>query len=75
MFYNSNVYQTLPFNPFNLVNQLNVVYLDYSSIPASAELGPAQPQLVIYFVGSWFSIAGYLLILPIESPLDDLYPK
>ena len=46
MFYNSKVYQTLLFNPFNLVNQFNVVYLNYSSIPAWAELGPAQPQLV-----------------------------
>ena len=51
MFYDSKVYQTLslnPFNPFNLVNQSNVGYLNYSSIPAWAELGPAQPQ-VVYF--------------------------
>ena len=27
-----------------------VVYLNYSSIPAWAELGPAQPQLVLIFI-------------------------
>ena len=49
MFCDSKVYQTLPFNPFNLVNQFNVVYLNYSSIPAWNELGPAQSQLVTNF--------------------------
>ena len=49
MFYDIKVYQTLPFNPFNLVNHLNVVYLNYSSIPPWAELGQAQPQLVYFF--------------------------
>ena len=32
---------------FFLINS-NVVYLNYSSIPAWAELGPAQPQLVLH---------------------------
>ena len=51
--------------PFNLVNQFNVVNITYSSIPAWAELGPAQPQLVCLFVclfvrdfvGSWGAYA------------------
>ena len=33
--------------PFYLVNQFNVVYFNSSSIPAWAELGPAQPSLLL----------------------------